>query len=102
MTTLDKFGRAFMRYPDSQWQKLLFKAPLILWRLGLGPIMGHHVLVITTVGRKTGLPRHTMTEYHTMEGRIYIPCAVEPRPTGIRICRPTRMSPSRHGKRLSL
>lgn len=75
MATLDEFGRAFMRYPDSQWRKLLFKAPLILWRLGLGPIMGYHVLVITTVGRKTGLPRHTMTEYHTMEGKIYVPCA---------------------------
>ena len=79
MSFLDKFGREFMSYPTSKWRQLAFKAPLILWRMGLGPLMGHHVLVITAKGRKTGLPRHTMTEFHVMKGKIYVPCAFAPK-----------------------
>ena len=79
MSVLDKFGRDFMTYPTSKWRQFAFKAPLIFWRLGLGPLLGHHVLVITARGRKTGLPRHTMTEFHVMQGRIYVPCAFAPR-----------------------
>ena len=79
MSFLDKFGREFMTYPTSKWRQLAFKAPLILWRMGLGPLLGHHVLVITAKGRKTGLPRHTMTEFHVMKGKIYVPCAFAPK-----------------------
>lgn len=79
MSLLDKFGRDFMTYPTSKRRQLTFKAPLILWRMGLGPLMGHYLLVITTKGRKSGLPRHTMTEYHVLNDKIYVPCAFAPR-----------------------
>ncbi len=73
------WGKKLMVYPRQKWHKLLFKMPLILWRMGLGPLMGHYVLVLTTWGRKSGLPRHVMTEYHVMRGRIYVPCAFGPK-----------------------
>lgn len=64
-----------MQYPVKEWQKLAFKAPVHLWRLGLGPIIGHIFILITHTGRKSGLPRRTMTEYHTLGGKKYVPCA---------------------------
>ena len=75
MEAFNKLGRDFMTYPTSKRGQLMFKLPLILWRLGLGPLLGHYLLVITTKGRKSGLPRHTMTEFHTLNGKIYAPCA---------------------------
>jgi deazaflavin-dependent oxidoreductase (nitroreductase family) len=78
MTTsevLEKFKQQLMSYPSQMWQKWLFKFPLILWRMGLGPLLGHHLLVITAWGRKSGLPRHTMVEYHVRQGKIYVPSA---------------------------
>lgn len=32
-------------------------------------------LILTTIGRKSGLARHTALEYHTFEGRIYVMAA---------------------------
>jgi deazaflavin-dependent oxidoreductase (nitroreductase family) len=58
-------------YPRSRWGKLMWKAPLILWRLGLGPITGKLFLVLTTTGRKSGLPRHVMLEYYKRNGAKY-------------------------------
>lgn len=67
---------SFMKYPADGWRKLMFKAPLTLWRMGLGPLMGHVFLVIGHTGRKSGLPRYTMVEHHvTSDGRIIAPCA---------------------------
>jgi deazaflavin-dependent oxidoreductase (nitroreductase family) len=60
-------------YPSTDWAKFLAKAPLGLWRLGLGPIIGKWLLVLTTTGRKSGLPRHTMVEYHVVNGKKYAP-----------------------------
>jgi deazaflavin-dependent oxidoreductase (nitroreductase family) len=57
----------------------MFKAPLVLWRMGLGSIIGRVMLVISHTGRKSGLPRHTMVEYHTLDGIKYVPCAFGPR-----------------------
>jgi deazaflavin-dependent oxidoreductase (nitroreductase family) len=62
-------------YPGARWARLLAKAPLVAWRLGLGPITGKLFLVLTTIGRKSGLPRHTMLEYYRLNGRKYAACA---------------------------
>ncbi|MBN1259097.1 MAG: nitroreductase family deazaflavin-dependent oxidoreductase [Anaerolineae bacterium] len=45
------------------WLRRLFKAPLWLYRLGLGPLIGKHILILTTTGRKSGLQRRTPLEY---------------------------------------
>ena len=67
--------KGFMTYPGDAWKRTLFKAPIQLWRLGLGPIIGKVILLITHTGRKTGLPRRTMVEYHKLDGAKYAPCA---------------------------
>lgn len=68
-----------MSYPHGRWRRMMFKAPLLLWRMGLGPIIGHIMLVITHTGRNSGLPHYTMVEYHTLDGVKYAPCAFGPR-----------------------
>jgi deazaflavin-dependent oxidoreductase (nitroreductase family) len=68
-----------MSYPGAGWRRAMFKAPLVLWRMGFRPIIGRIMLVITHTGRKSGLPRHTMVEYHMLDGVKYAPCAFGPR-----------------------
>ena len=38
------------------------RAPIGLYRLGLGWLLGHRFLLLTHTGRKTGLPRQTVLE----------------------------------------
>ena len=51
---------------------------LWLWRLGLGPLLSvwptvlGRYLVITHIGRKSGLPRHTPINYTLIDGEIYV------------------------------
>ena len=66
-------NKGFLTYPSGGWRKAMFKWPVQLWRLGLGPLMGKLFVLITTTGRKSGLPRHTLTEVHHMNGRKYAP-----------------------------
>jgi deazaflavin-dependent oxidoreductase (nitroreductase family) len=40
--------------------------------MGLGGLLGHNFVVMTTIGRKSGLPRHTMTEYAWINGRVVV------------------------------
>ncbi len=42
---------------------VLFKGPLVLRRLGLGGLIPKNVLILTTKGRRTGLPRSTPMEF---------------------------------------
>jgi deazaflavin-dependent oxidoreductase (nitroreductase family) len=68
-----------MTYPKKgtlNW--LLFKSPLVLWRMGLGPILSHQalsgnkMLVLTTWGRKSRTPRHTMLSYVLIGEKVYV------------------------------
>jgi deazaflavin-dependent oxidoreductase (nitroreductase family) len=43
--------------------KWIFKIPVLQYKLGLGWLTGHSILLLTTTGRKTGKPRHTPLEY---------------------------------------
>ena len=43
-----------------------------LYSVGLGPLVGSVVLLLTTTGRKTGLPRVTPLQYEEVEGLYYI------------------------------
>jgi deazaflavin-dependent oxidoreductase (nitroreductase family) len=52
--------------------KWLFKLPILLYRLGLGFVVGRLFIVLTTVGRKSGLPRRTAIEFHEFEGRCTV------------------------------
>jgi deazaflavin-dependent oxidoreductase (nitroreductase family) len=59
-------------YPKQGLRRELFKMPLYAWRLGLAALMPPHFALLTTRGRKTGLPRRTMVESNRIEGDYYI------------------------------
>lgn len=46
--------------------------PITAYKLGLGPLIGRVVLLLTTTGRKTGLARVTPLQYELIEGVYHI------------------------------
>jgi deazaflavin-dependent oxidoreductase (nitroreductase family) len=54
-----------LRPPDVRF----FRA---LYALGLGPIVGRLILLLTTTGRKSGLPRVTALQYEEVDGAYYL------------------------------
>lgn len=71
----EQLGKEFMTFSNNKWRNWAFKSPLILWRMGLGPVMGHIFSLITVKGRKSGLPRHVLTEYLRDGDSLYVFCA---------------------------
>jgi len=65
--------QGFLTYPSNGWRRAMFKWPVQLWRLGLGPVIGRFMVLISHTGRKTGLTRRTMTELHVVNGKKYAP-----------------------------
>jgi len=61
-----------MVYPGRGWRKQFMKMPLRYWRMGLGPILQRWFVVLTTTGRVSKQPRHTMLEYSVMDGKTYL------------------------------
>jgi deazaflavin-dependent oxidoreductase (nitroreductase family) len=59
-------------YPDRVGRWLL-RLPLLIYQLGLGDVANAaRIMVLTTRGRKTGLPRHTPIEYRRHGSKIYV------------------------------
>lgn len=54
------------------WYRPLGRAPIWLWRLGLGPLVGQGFALLTTTGRRSGLPRTTMVAYLRGQERLYV------------------------------
>jgi deazaflavin-dependent oxidoreductase (nitroreductase family) len=50
----------------------VFRAPLVLWRLGGAPLLRRSFLVLATTGRRSGTTRYAMLEYTMLDGRAYI------------------------------
>lgn len=42
--------------------RALFRLPIVLYRMNLGPLLGGRFLMLTHRGRKSGLPRRTVVE----------------------------------------
>ncbi len=68
-----------MDYPKKgSLNRLIYKLPLLLWRLGFGPILsnpnrgGNRMMVLTTLGRKSKLPRHTIVSHISSNNRDYV------------------------------
>lgn len=59
-------------YPTGGWRRWMFRAPLVLWRLGAGALLRNKMLVLTTVGRRSGEARRTALEYSVIDGKVYI------------------------------
>lgn len=60
----------YQKLPKSAWR--LMKIPGLYYKIGLGPIIGRFVLLLTTMGRKTGLPRNTPLQYEEIDGAYYL------------------------------
>jgi deazaflavin-dependent oxidoreductase (nitroreductase family) len=71
-------GRVLADLPARGWFGPLARAPQLAWHLGLGRLVGRFFIVITTTGRKSGRPRHTMTFYARSSDRIYVACLYGP------------------------
>jgi deazaflavin-dependent oxidoreductase (nitroreductase family) len=56
-----KMGQPSFRPPDAR----IFR---VLYAVGLGPLVGRLILLLTTTGRKTGLPRVTALQYEEVDG----------------------------------
>lgn len=67
-------------YPNSP-VRFLLRAPLIAFRLGLGDMLNPlRLLVLTTRGRKSGIPRHAAVEYRRHGSKVYLISAWGARP----------------------
>jgi deazaflavin-dependent oxidoreductase (nitroreductase family) len=63
------------RLRTRRWFRPAAHAPLLAYRLGLAPVVGRAFMVLTTTGRRSGAPRHTMVIFRELEGRKYIAAA---------------------------
>lgn len=61
-------------YPKNFAVKFVIKTPVLLWRLGCGPLIGRLIMLITTTGSKSGLPRRTPVEYYSLGKQKYVTC----------------------------
>jgi deazaflavin-dependent oxidoreductase (nitroreductase family) len=68
------FGDWVTAYPESWILRSIHRAPILLWRIGLGRVVGRAFVLVTARGRKSGLPRRTVISWHPMGGRIYSVC----------------------------
>jgi len=59
------------------WQRMkhIQKLHRVLYALGLGPLVGKIILLLTTTGRKTGLKRVTPLQYEEIDGKYYLGAA---------------------------
>ncbi|HSM23428.1 MAG TPA: nitroreductase/quinone reductase family protein [Anaerolineaceae bacterium] len=53
-------------------ERFYTRAPVIAWRFGLGPIVGHHIMIITQIDHKSGNPCNTSVEYFQINGIKYL------------------------------
>jgi deazaflavin-dependent oxidoreductase (nitroreductase family) len=73
MTTIDPVLEARLRSGFRYFNRFM----LLMWRLGLGPWLslwpdvGGRIMVLTTVGRKSGEPRRTPLNYALVDGDVY-------------------------------
>lgn len=52
--------------------RLMRIPPRIAYAIGLGPFIGRRILLLTTTGRKSGLPRVTPLQYDELNGVFYV------------------------------
>lgn len=66
-----------MRSGTFDWAKIknIQKIHRVLYALGLGPLVGRIVLLLTTTGRKSGRERVTPLQYEEIDGLYYLGAA---------------------------
>jgi deazaflavin-dependent oxidoreductase (nitroreductase family) len=53
--------------PRGRANRAFNNAPQLLWRMGLERLIDSEFMLLTTTGRKSGLPRRAVVGYHTLE-----------------------------------
>jgi len=63
-----------MGVANFNWKRMkhIQKLHRVLYAIGLGPIIGRIILLLTTTGRKTGLKRITPLQYEEIDGKYYL------------------------------
>lgn len=46
--------------------------PVFAYKIGLGPLLGHMILILTTTGRKSGQTHTTPLQYEFVDGHYFI------------------------------
>ena len=56
-----------LKNPPRGWKSFFWRAPIYIYRLGLGWMLGKRFLLLNHIGRKSGLPRQAVLEviHHT-------------------------------------
>jgi len=67
----------YEKLPLALWRMMKF--PRLLYKLGFHHFMGHMVLLLTTVGRKSGLKRVTPLQYEEIDGSYCVASARGPK-----------------------
>ncbi len=52
--------------------KIIHYPPQMAYKIGLGPILGKFVLLLTTIGRLSGKKRVTPLQYEEIDGKFYL------------------------------
>ena len=61
--------------PPSGLRRTLFRLPVHLYRMGLGPLFGDRFLLLEHVGRASGEPRQAVVEVVEHSGDDYVVCS---------------------------
>jgi len=65
------------RLPHWAW-RFMRLPPRLAYAVGLGPLIGRTVLLLTTTGRRTGRQRTTPLQYEVIDGEFYVAAARGP------------------------
>ena len=60
----------YQKLPKFAWR--LMKIPGFYYKIGLGPIIGRLILLLTTTGRKSGVKRTAPLQYEQVDGAYYL------------------------------
>ncbi len=71
---LGRLGEWLVGVPDNPARRALHRAPIALWRLGLGELIGRPLVLVTTRGPEGGRLRRTLLRPHWLGERLYLWC----------------------------
>ncbi|MEU5987642.1 nitroreductase family deazaflavin-dependent oxidoreductase [Spirillospora sp. NPDC047418] len=58
--------------PPTGLRRRLWRLPIRLYRMGLGPLLGRRIMLLTHTGRVSGLPRRVVIEVVQNDGDGYV------------------------------
>ena len=64
--------RALAAVRTRRWYPAAGHAPILLWRAGLGPVLGLVFGIVSVRGRTTGRVRHNLVTYRRVDGRTFL------------------------------